>query len=268
MSAIIDSLTTAPDQSDLSLNLAPNVLARIPWRRKLNNEGQPIGEHPGVEELAGQRGLDTTALLNDLQRAGLMADARLNAVAFEELLRDEHRPTRGIRMVKDDKGTPIGIEIQGPSAQEWLPNNNIGPHIRPGTHWWQFLVTGWVEVPAFVAHWFWWAQREDARLGAAYGRQKLRHERESDEGRNAVVNTPSVYQRLALRHEASEEEAPAPAMLFEFRMACERAPGERPSGLVVPGASANDTELAALRAQLAELQKQLANQAPRAQKGQ
>ncbi len=227
------------------------------WRREYTAQGEPIGKYPGVAELGSQRHLDTTALLNDLKRAGINADAQLNPDAFEELLRDEHRPTRGIRLVKDAQGLPTGLQVQGPGPEEWLPNDSRAPHYRPGTHWWEFSTLRWTEVPAFVAHWFWWAQQDDARLGAGYGRPKTKDERDPDESRNAVVTVPGVLTRLRLRWEANAEEGPAPAPLFGFRMQAERPQGYRPSGLIVPG-MVNEDELTAARARIAELEATLA----------
>jgi len=261
------NLVNAPDQADLTLDWPPHELARVPWRRSVSQHGEVQGQYPGVAELAEQRHLDTCALLNDLKRAGINADVRLNAEAFAELLRDEHRPIRGMRPLRDEQGNQIGFQIQGPGPEEYLPNNTISAHYRPGTHWWTFTTTGWTEVPAFVAHWFWWAQRDDARLGAGYSRVKTRDERDPDESRNAVVPMPGVVSRMRLRYEADEESGPVPAQLFAIRMVSERAPGERPSGLLVPGVAANADELAALRAELATLRAQLSKTPAKGEKG-
>ena len=258
----MSNFVDAPAQVDLSLEWPPHELARVRWRRELSPQGEPLGSYPGVAELAAERHLDTTALLNDLKRAGIVADVRLNAEAFAELLRDEHRPTRGIRPVKDAQGVQIGFQVQGPGPEEWMPSDSRSANYRPGTHWWSFTTAGWTEVPAFVAHWFLWAQRDDARLGAGYGRQKTREERDPDESRNAVVPVPSVTSRMRLRWEADAEQGPEPAHLFEFRMQGERPQGYRPSGLVVPTSGGDETELAALRAELAALKSQL-KKAPR-----
>lgn len=251
------STITAPAQADLSLDWPPHELARVRWVREYTPQGEAIGKYPGVAELAGQRHMDTTALLNDLKRAGINADVQLNAAAFDELLRDEHRPTRGLRTVRDDQGVPVGVQVQGPGPEEWLPNDSLSAHYRPGTHWWEFRTDRWTEVPAFVAHWFLWAQRDDARLGASYARPKTREERDPDESRNAVVTVPSVQTRLRLRWEADAETGPAPTALFAFRMQSERPRGYRPSGLIVPS-MAGDDELAAARARIAELEATLA----------
>lgn len=268
MSVHESSLVHGPAQADLTLDWPPHELARVRWVREYTPQGEAVGKYPGVAELASQRHLDTTALLNDLKRASINADVRLDATAFAELLRDEHRPTRGVRLVKDKQGVPIGFQVQGPGPEEWLPNAAVSAHYRPGQHWWEFTTERWAEVPAFVAHWFWWAQRDDARLGAAYSRPKTREERDPDESRNAVVAVPSVYARLQLRHEADEEQGPPPARLFAIRMQSERPKGYRPSGLVVPGMADTTEELAALRAQVAALEAQLTSKkAPAGQKG-
>ena len=110
-------------------------------------------------------------------------------------------------------------------------------------------------------------QRDDARLGAGYSRVKDRDERDPDESRNAVVPMPSVVSRMRMRHEADEESTPPPAQLFAIRMVSERAPGERASGLLVPGVAANADELAALRAEIARLQAQMSKTPAKGEKG-
>jgi hypothetical protein len=264
------SVAEAPQQSDLSLlesqGWEAHVLGQIPWRRPLDAHGEPIGQYPGLAEIAAVRHLATTALLNDFYNFGVMADARLDAGALAELLADPHRPTRGLRPVLDERtGAAVGFAIQGPGPNEARANNARAAGYRPGTHWWTFRADRWAEVPAFVAHWFWWQQREDARLGAAYRRSLGPGEREADQGRDATTAVASVTTRLALRYEAGESET-APAELFAFRMACERDPGERPSGLIDPTAhAAREAEIADLKAQLAALTKQ--QKAPRGQEG-
>lgn len=261
----VATVAEAPDQADLSLMTSldweAHVVERLPWRRPLNERGEPIGEQPGVAEWAERRHLDTCGLLNDLTNLGIMADVRLNPDAFAELLRDEHRPTRGMRPVSDAQGVPIGFEIMGPGPQESRANNSLARGYRPGTHWWRFTTAGWSEVPAFVAHWFWWAQRDDARLGASYRRSLGVHERDPDQGRDATAGVPGVVQRMHLAYEAGETATPA-AELFTVRMQCERAPGERPSGLIDPRVSDTEAELTAAKAELAKLRAQLAKRAP------
>lgn len=254
------AVADAKDQADLSLVAAldwdAHVLPSLPWRRPTDAHGQLIGEHPGVVEWAERRHLDTTGLLNDLAQASIMADVRLHPDTFAELLRDPHRPTRGLRVVNNAQGVPIGFEIQGPGKGEWRANNTVARGYRPGTHWWRFTTEEWTEVPAFVAHWFWWAQREEPRLGAAYRRSLAAHERDPDQGRDATAGVPGVVQRMALAWEAGESEI-APAELFVVRMECERAPGERPSGLIDPREHENAAQLLAAQAQIAALQRQI-----------
>lgn len=256
------AVADAPMQADLSLlesqGWEAHVLNLIPWRRPLDQHGQPIGQYPGVAELATSRHLACTALLNDLANFGVVADVRLDPDAFAELRADPTRPTRGLRDVKDAQGVVIGFEVMGPGPQEWRPNNSRAAGYRPGTHWWKFTTEGWTEVPAFVAHWFWFRQfGEDERLGAGYFRTKARDERDPDESRNAAVWVAGVRARMQVRYEAGED-VPEPRDLFVVRMACEREQGYRPSGLIDPTANAaRDAEIAQLRAQLeAALQSQ------------
>lgn len=262
------SVAEAPQQSDLSLlesqGWEAHVLGQIPWRRPLDGHGEPIGHYPGLAEIAPMRHLAATALLNDFYNFGVMADARLDADALAELLADPHRPTRGLRVIYPDgtgalDGVPaVGIQVQGPGPNEARPNNARAAGYRPGTHWWTFRADRWAEVPAFVAHWFWWQQKGEALLGAAYRRSLAPAEREADQGRDATASVASVTTRMALRYEAGESDIP-PAELFMFRMACEREPGERPSGLIDPSEhAAREVEIAELRAQLAALTKQKA----------
>jgi hypothetical protein len=259
------SVAEAPQQSDLSLlesqGWEAHVLEQIPWRRPTDAHGEPIGHYPGLAEIAPVRHLAATALLNDFFNFGIMADVRLDAAALAELLADPHRPTRNLKLVYPDgqgplDGVPaVGIQVQGPGPTEARANNARAAGYRPGTHWWTFRADRWAEVPAFVAHWFWWQQKEDARLGAAYRRSLAPEEREPDQGRDATTGVASVTTRMALRYEAGESDTP-PAELFTFRMACEREQGYRPSGLIDPTAhAAREAEIADLRAQLAALTK-------------
>ena len=252
----LGAIAGAPDQADLSMEAErgwePHVLGTIPWRRKLTAQGEPIGAHPGVGELAFVRHLAATAMLNDYARAGINADVRLDEAAFAELLADPNRPERGSRLVRDEQGTPIGIDIQGPGPQEWRADNRLGA-FRPGTHWWRFTTTEWREVPAFVAHWFVYQQLDDSRLGASYRRSLGREERDPDQGRDATAAVASVSQRLALAWEESGSPVP-PRDLFVIRMPCERAPGERASGLIDTRAAETDQALAEARAEIAKLQ--------------
>lgn len=265
------SVAEAPTQDSLSWvsqlgegTDAVAILHRIPWRRPLR-EGQPVGEYAGVAELGEQRHLHATAILNDMANFQVTADVRLDPGAFAELLADPDRPTRGLRPVRDEQGTPIGFEIMGPGPGEWRANNSRIPGYRPATHWWRFTTEAWVEVPAFVAYWFWTQQHgEDQRLGAGYFRNKTPAERDPDESRNAAVWVPALRNRMLLKYEAGESEA-APADLFVIRMACEREQGYRPSGLIDPTAhAAREAEIAELRAQLAAL---TSKKTPKGQEG-
>lgn len=263
------SVAEAPTQDSLSWvsQLGENVdavavLRRIPWRRPLR-EGQPVGEYAGVAELGEQRHLHANAILNDMANFQVLAEVRLDPGAFAELLADPYRPTRGLRPVHpagavrgagDHWIGAIGFEVMGPGPGEWRANNSRIPGYRPATHWWRFTTEGWTEVPAFVAYWFWTQQHgEDIRLGAGYFRNKTPDERDPDESRNAAVWVPALRNRMLLKYEAGESET-VPADLLTIRMACEREPGERPSGLIDPTAhAAREAEIADLRAQLAAL---------------
>lgn len=256
----MSAMITAPAQETLTLELEPDVLERVPWRRRVDDTGATIGALAGVME---RYPFDANALLNDLRRAGIKADIRLDAEAFAELLRDEHRPTRGMSILLDPTtGTPHGCTIEGPGPEEYEARDILSRSYRPGTHRWTFTTGAWQQVPAFVAYWFAWAQRDDARLGAGYSRNKTRDERDPDESRNAVQPVPGLVARMQLQHEIDPGQYPAPRELFAIRLPCERAPGERVSDLVVPGEQ-SAAELAAARERIKQLESLLAMKQPR-----
>lgn len=207
---------------ELSTGYAPRVLHNIPWTRRRDVQGAPVGMYPGVGEVQGTA---ATALINDFMNEGIAAQIRLNERALGEMLKDPHRPVRGSRVLYEDAadpGRPTGIEIEGPHPQDWLPTAGESRNFRRPQAW--KLTTEWQEIPAFIAYWFWYMQHEDPRLGAAYNRTGI--VKETIDGVESVekrpVPMPSVYARL---HRGFDpvfgDEATVPAMLVECRMACE-----------------------------------------------
>jgi len=248
------ALREGTTQNALSSGLKEHQLPHLKWLRQADEFGEKTG-YPGVAELGG---VQANALLNDLENAGITAQVRVNPHALAALLADDHRPTRGVKVLLDGKGDPCGIEIEGPARTAWIA---VAPESRsPGPRpvRWRFT-TAWSDVPPSVAYWFFMQQRtEDPRLGAGYYREAFRKllidgVEKVQEYRQYV---PPVWERLRAKYE-DDDRNPAPSHLLEVRLPGDREPGETDSGLIVPTsvtyATRESDEAARLRAELAEL---------------